>query len=167
MRKFFGDALSRLKNSTSDMATESIEFQDFVREKQAMVADIELMMMDSSFREEFMAADAVIKELGGEDDHITADLPTRWTEFVDFNGVEAMNSELVSQQTLDITKECNQQTYRECPQFASVYETLASASTADDHSSTAAGDSGKQTAAGEISGDTHSSTASMAISWGC
>ena len=41
-------------NSTADMATESIEFQDFVRERQAMVADIELMLMDATFREEFM-----------------------------------------------------------------------------------------------------------------
>ena len=32
------------------MATQSIEFQDFDRDKQAMAADIELLMMDADFR---------------------------------------------------------------------------------------------------------------------
>eukprot|EP01043_Picozoa_sp_COSAG02_P069742 COSAG02_NODE_12079_length_1601_cov_5.143529_3_plen_103_part_00 len=51
-------------------------------------------MMDATLRDEFMATDAIIKELGGEDEHITADLPSRWTDFADFNGVEAMNSDV-------------------------------------------------------------------------
>eukprot|EP01043_Picozoa_sp_COSAG02_P076649 COSAG02_NODE_16385_length_1087_cov_150.478745_2_plen_84_part_00 len=34
------DALSRLRTSTADMATRSVEFQDFVREQQAMTADV-------------------------------------------------------------------------------------------------------------------------------